>query len=34
MIWNILILNVYTPTEEKSDDEKDIFYEALGKLNQ
>jgi hypothetical protein len=27
--YNIIVLNVYTPTEEKSDDSKDSFYEEL-----
>ena len=27
---NIIVLNVHAPSEEKSDDSKDSFYEALG----
>jgi hypothetical protein len=26
---NIIVLNVHAPTEEKSDDSKDSFYEEL-----
>jgi len=26
---NIIVLNVHVPSEEKSDDSKDSFYEAL-----
>ena len=27
---NIIVLNVHAPSEEKSEDSKDSFYEALG----
>ena len=26
---NVIVLNVYAPSEDKSDDSKDIFYEEL-----
>ena len=27
--YNIIVLNVHSPSEEKSDDSKDSFYEEL-----
>jgi hypothetical protein len=29
---NIIVLNVYAPCEDKGDDEKDSFYEELGRV--
>jgi hypothetical protein len=29
---NIIVLNVHAPSEEKSDDSKDSFYEGLGEV--
>jgi hypothetical protein len=29
---NIIVLNVHTPSEDKSDDIKDSFYEKLGRV--
>ena len=29
---NIIVLNVHEPSEEKSDDSKDSFYEGLGQV--
>ena len=29
---NIIVLNVHAPSEEKSDDSKDSFYEELGQV--
>jgi hypothetical protein len=31
-LCNIIVLNVHAPSEEKSDDSKDSFYEELGKF--
>jgi hypothetical protein len=28
---NIIVLNVHAPSEDKGDDEKDSFYEELGR---
>ena len=30
--FNIIVLNVHTPSEEKSDDSKDSFYEELDQV--
>jgi len=30
--YNIIVLNVHTPSEEKCDDSKDSFYEELGQV--
>ena len=29
---NIIVLNVHAPSEDKSDDSKDSFYEELGRF--
>ena len=29
---NIIVLNVHVPSEEKSDESKDSFYEELGQV--
>jgi hypothetical protein len=30
--WNIIVLNVHAPYEDKGDDVKDSFYEELGRV--
>jgi hypothetical protein len=29
MMWHIIVLNIHAPTEDKTDDVKDSFYEEL-----
>jgi hypothetical protein len=30
--FNMIVLNVHAPSEEKNDDSKDSFYEELGQV--
>jgi hypothetical protein len=32
MMWHIIVLNIHAPTEDKTDDVKDSFYEELERL--
>jgi hypothetical protein len=32
LLYDITVLNVHTPTEDKSDDTKDSFYEELERV--